>query len=368
VFALLAACSFRMHEIGSDAPPPIDDAPRSGDARWADAYLLPDGPIADAPIGCDGAGTFVVCLTAPQANPLMLSDTVVNTDDCLMGEKLAQVGGPALCVLSGTTVSIGGVVRADGTLPLALLATDSLDIAAGAMLDVSSSRATGSGAGADPADCTTVDGGANFLGGGGGAGGSFGTAGGNGGPGAGGASSASSASAPPIVVRGGCAGGKGGDGMAFGGAGGFGGGAVYLLARNVLTIDGSVDASGAGGTAPAASKNGGGAGGSGGMIVLWAGGSLTITGQLYANGGAGAGGSEMQPGTSGGESAGASDAATGGLGGGMTGNGGNGAISTQTGGAGTHGSKGGGGGGGGVGWLRNLSGQSLGGALSPPPI
>lgn len=53
-----------------------------------------------------------------------------------------------------------------------------------ALLDVSSSRANGPGAGANPAGCPAVAGGNSSQGGGGGAGGSFGTAGGDGGHGA----------------------------------------------------------------------------------------------------------------------------------------------------------------------------------------
>jgi len=361
----LGGCSFQaMNGLGGgDAPrgeagPAIHDA-ASDDGRRIDARRI------DAPPGCEGEGAYTVCLTQQPTQPLTLVNILINTDDCIGGQKVSPgAGAPMLCVLAGTDVVLGGLVRGEGSLPLALVATGDLSLPSGATLDVSSSIFNGPGAGANAAGCARNSGASAMMGGAGGAGGSFGTMGGDGGDGAV-AGAAATAAITPVFVRGGCAGGNGGSGMGTGGAGGDGGGAVYVLARGSLDISGRIDASGGGGHAPGTNKNGGGAGGSGGMIALWAA-TVNVSGELFANGGGGAGGSESQSGQNGGESAGATSVAPGGGGGGSTGDGGDGAIASQPGGDGTNGSKGGGGGGGGVGVIRSVSGQTIGGTLSPP--
>jgi hypothetical protein len=68
-----------------------------------------------------------------------------------------------------------------------------------------------------------------------------------------------------------------------------GGGAVYLAARNRITIDGVINVSGAGAT-PGSLLSGGSGGGSGGMIVLFAP-QILGNGIVVANGGGGASGS-----------------------------------------------------------------------------
>jgi hypothetical protein len=363
--ALVTGCTFRTNAAGPTDGPLADthriDAPRN------------DGPIdarltSDAPPGCDGASPLILCVNGTPSGTLSLFNLLIDTDDCIGGQKLGQANGPIVCTLAAATITVDGLVRAEGSLPLALVATQSLSVDANALLDVSSSRANGPGAGADPSDCATTAGTSNMQGGGGGAGGSFGTAGGNGGTGAASGGVAAAATGAPDELRGGCPGGNGGDGQDSGGTGGPGGGAIYLLSRGSLSIEGAVDASGAAGSSPSPSKSGGGAGGSGGMIALWSAGSLTISGQLYANGGGGAGGSGTGTGSPGNESAGPTFAGTGGAGGSMAGAGGDGAIASSGGNPGASGSKGGGGGGGGVGVIRDVSGQTLGGSLSPPPI
>jgi len=361
---MLGACSFQAKSGLGGGDAPRGEAGSFVDARTGDGRLG-DARPADAPAGCDGAGAYTVCLTTQPTQTLTLVDIVINTDDCIGGQKVSPgAGAPMLCVLAGTTVMLGGLVRGEGSLPLALLSTGSMSIPSGTTLDVSSSNINGTGAGANDPGCTRRSGSSTMMGGSGGAGGSFGSVGGNGGNGA--VSGATAAAATdPAFVRGGCPGGNGGNGMGTGGAGGNGGGAVYLLARGSLDIAGRVDASGAGGRAPGLNKNGGGAGGSGGMIALWAG-TISVSGELFANGGGGAGGSESQVGQNGNESVGATSVGQGGGGGGNTGDGGDGAIASQPGGPGTNGMKGGGGGGGGVGVIRTVSGQAIGGTLSPP--
>jgi hypothetical protein len=366
--ALFSACSFTTNPIAGGMDAHRVDSPVGPDAVVIDGPVIDgpviDGPVVDAPQGCYGAGSMAVCLGMPPQTPLNLDDVLIDTDACIGGESVS-INGTSACALAGTDVSVGGLVRGEGSVPLVLVASGSLTIGSNALLDVSSSRANGRGAGANPPGCADVDGGDSSGGGGGGAGGSFGTAGGAGGAGATAGGDAAPARTTTTLI-GGCSGGDGGDGMGTGGPGGAGGGAVYVLARTMLRIDGNIDASGAGGGAPNTNKNGGGGGGAGGMIALWSGGTLLVTGELYANGGGGAGGSESVRGQDGRESPGADFAGSGGAAGGNTGDGGDGAIALQTGAPGSAGSKGGGGGGGGVGVIRNVSGQTLGGKQSPP--
>jgi hypothetical protein len=284
-----------------------------------------------------------------------------------------QVFGPELCVVAGTTVTITDALVATGSRPLAILATDNATI--GGTIDVSSTR-TRHGAGADDLACIPSGPGAGSSNGaGGGAGASFGSSGGGGGAGSGGAVAggmAAPASHTPTVVRGGCPGALGGIGTISDDAPGSGGGAIYLLAAGTLTITGTIDASGAGGGAGRASKGGGAGAGSGGMIVLWASTMDVTVPKIFANGGGGGGGADNgASGHAGDDPSAPSTPAAGGTGGGSAGPGpgGTGAyqdVAAQRGLDDVTGA-GGGGGGGGVGFLLVISGQAIGGDLSPTP-
>ncbi|HSK05431.1 MAG TPA: hypothetical protein VK932_29480 [Kofleriaceae bacterium] len=377
---LLAGCSFSAPSTGGDGGDDGGVDPRDDARTGVDAAV--DAPPSSCSGVSYGAAPYTICLPAAPILPLMLTalgTTTVDTDTCAFtsgitfsGQKVAQAqaGAPMLCVIAASSVSISGVVtiRAQGSLPLALLSHGDLTLGGAALIDVSGDS---TGAAGNAAGCTVVNGGNDQDGGGGGAGGSFQTRGGNGAAvSGGGAGSTAAQAATPTFLRGGCAGGAGGNaGSSAGGLGGRGGGAVYLLARQRLQIDGKIDASGSGGRATTGDgRGGGGGGGSGGMIALWGGNSIAVgTGaEVWANGGGaaggsdgdsnrgGAGGSSPDPGSSGrGGAAGASGATAGG----------NGAIGTATGAAGGVGAdKSGGGGGGGVGWIENVG---AGAALSP---
>ena len=352
---LVGGCSFRPGSL-------------SADASVFDSHPFKDAPV-DAPDGCDGEGSFTICLATMPTSALDLPMTTIDTTACSEGQLIdPKNGGPMLCVLAGTTVIVSGAVRGIGMYPLAIVAhTGDLAVQANASVDVSSSHDGMPGAGANDSGCTaSPKGHDDNNGGGGGAGGSFGGAGGDGGTAAGAGGGAAMASGAPTWLRGGCPGGDGGSGMGTGGRSGDGGGAVYLVARGGLVILGTVDASGGGARTTQANKDGGGGGGSGGMIVLSAA-QMTASADVFANGGGGAGGAEMSNGQPGRESSGATSPAAGGAGGGNSGDGGPGAIGTQPGGPGNSGSKGGGGGGGGVGVIRVLTGSLTGGGVSPPP-
>jgi hypothetical protein len=241
---------------------------------------------ADAPVVGDGHGsgsgdggplclgtTITVCLDAEPKMPLSVTSATTidtsNANNCTA--VVAQQLGPELCVLAGSKIEISGALTATGTRPLVLFSSGDLTVTGS--VDVSS-NAGRIGAGGNDSSCIAGGGGqSSAAGAGGGAGGSFGTPGGNGGKGASGAvpgGGPAVASGIPSVVRGGCAGAVGGTGTSAADTPGAGGGAVYLLAGATLSIDGTINASGAGGGRGRLSKGGGSGGGSGGMIAFFA--------------------------------------------------------------------------------------------------
>jgi hypothetical protein len=267
-------------------------------------------------------------------------------------------------------------LRATGALPLRIVASSTIDVAG--KIDVASywtnRTSFATGAGANPASCPADPPGAGRKclqhAGSGGGGAGFGGAGGAGGPiatsrncdgvaGLAGGAGGLALGAPPAALRGGCAGrdgshsddGEPGDE----GRGGPGGGAIQLVARDRLTISGTVHAGGSGGTNCSGGRAGGGAGGTGGMIELESTTiELTSTGTLAANGGGGGGGCEggaSAPGTNG---LAAALVTSGGAKNGNGSDGGNGGYlavpdgQTVT----VAATRGGGGGGGGVGFIR----------------
>lgn len=245
------------------------------------------GDVADAAV-CFGTGVVQLCLAAAPTRELTLigdAGQPINTDTGCP-EVVAQAGdGPELCVFSGTSVQVTGLLVAVGARPLVVVASDTVSVPAGSAVDVSSTISPRRrGAGAPGTLCTAESKGGNDNGGGGGgAGGSFGTVGGRGGAGdldnTGAPAGEAAGGVPgpaitePSALRGGCSGGSGGDADSphAGGASGDGGGAVALIAGRSISIAGKVIASGAGGGAdpgPAGIRQGGGGAGPGGMIVF----------------------------------------------------------------------------------------------------
>lgn len=291
------------------------------------------------------------------------------------------------CVIAGPglTLPAGRGLRGVGSRPLVLLSTSTITVEATAGVDVASGGGD-RGAGANPAGCanTTAATDSNS----GGFGGSFGGKGGMGeaisGPAA---TVPEPLPAPPVDLRGGCEGGAGGR-MTPGcvsGDGGHGGGAVALIARDAIHLDGSINASGAGGRGgPSSLQCGGGGGGSGGMIVLDAP-AITrgVSGLLFANGGGGGqgaagAGSGIGPGLDGSESLDPMTQAPGGHnanrdgGSGGDGSAGGAALDGAEGGRPqAEGNGGGGGGGGGAGFIvvRDMTGERVisGDAVISPP-
>src|SRR5262245_31751381 len=140
--------------------------------------------VADDP-RCFGSDLVRTCLVSAPTQPFTISQpTTIDTQSGSLVCAATDSSGAAYCVLAGTSIAIPATLRAAGTRPLVLIASDSITIASGGTVDVGSHRGATSeaGAGADPAGCpagappplpnTTS---------GGGAGGSFTGLGGNGG-------------------------------------------------------------------------------------------------------------------------------------------------------------------------------------------
>jgi hypothetical protein len=343
------------------------------------------GPDAGADAAIDGPqfcyGTSIVRACLP-AEPTMAvaQAAAINTDTgCQVVQP--QPGGPELCIIAGTTIDVTGTANVvTGARPLVLVATDSITIAALAVLDASSRTTTRIGAGAN-ATCSGPTAGQNSVataGAGGAGAGGFGTVGGDGGNGSVAKGIGGLPETMPMLLRGGCKGADGGDaGTVQGGAGGNAGGAIYLIAGNSIKIDGSIFVSAAGGRGGGI-RAGGGGGGSGGMVGFDAP-MITIgtAGIVAANGGGGGGGGGTAvAGAAAGDGSTTSytAAASAGTGGsdGTTRNGGNGGVGAAVAAAGALGGNslstgaGGGGGGGGVGMLW-VKGMLTGTRYSPNP-
>jgi hypothetical protein len=372
--ALFAACGFRplpavSHDAGVDvAGPDPEDA-------------APDAVHDSAPsVGlCFGTGIVHVCLASPATSALMISKRAgIDTDDPTTCAAITS--SDDYCVIAATAITIQATLRATGSRPLVLVASDSIAITASpaGVVDVASHRGADMGAGAERGACssgvaaTSVD-----RVGGGGAGGSFIGSGGDGGAsgngGVGGRSAAAVASV--TALRGGCPGQDGAG--AHGGVKGHGGGAVFLIAGNTIDMKGTINASGGGGgggDVGSADPSGGGGGGAGGMIGFDAP-TILAGGLVLASGGGGGQGSidiaEGGPGADP-DSPTAARGGTAGPGNSIGANGGNGSSNAVMA-DGVDGRDaqfsgvGGGGGGGGAGLVKVPAGVDLGPNASPPP-
>lgn len=311
------------------------------DASSRDARPDPDAP---AGVTCFGAGFGKTCFANSNVPAVAVTISAsIDTDTSSLCATTVY-GAPPWCVIAGTEVTTTTPIAVTGSKPLVLLATTTLTIDS---IDIASHLAPAqTGAGAVPtADTALCDPGTPPGNSSGGAGGSFGSMGGTGGnsggtPGAG---------KIPNALRGGCAGQAGKSGTP--GTRGLGGGALYLVAKTQIIVNGTVNASGAAGSGSASGRGGGGGGGSGGLIGLDSP-LVTNHGMLFANGGGGGEGSSM--GTNGFDGKESTTTAAAGASGNNSngGDGGAGAAVTPAGNGGNAGGDGGGGAGGGAGAIR----------------
>jgi hypothetical protein len=370
LFGMLAACNFE--------PPSTEGAD--------------GGPGGDG-TGCRSFSSQIDTCKLDQQSLLNLSgELLFNTDTNEITRNgtafavistLAQTADGEMRVLLAAQVifQVNAHLRVEGARGFGIVATDTITMATGALIDVSAGGA-GHRTTCPGGPLRGMDDNDGAAGGGGGGFGALGGPGGNGDAdnvqslaGAGG----SFAFPAPTGVLGGCDGASGGDQSPanLGGLAGLGGGAVYLASRKSIGIamGAVINASGGGGGGGTRTVDtgdaGGGGGGSGGMIFLEAP-VIRSDGILAANGGGGGEGS-------GGSFAGVAGpagmlgigAAPGGMGGTPTG---------ADGGSGGHRASplgarptmvlngGGGGGGGGVGIIRVASpDQRLGDLVSPAP-
>ena len=330
----------------------IDDLSLASDAGA-------DVPDDVDPARCLGGGLISVCPEPPPTMELIVVGPQVIDTDADPACVTQMTGGIEACVIVRVTIDIGsaGSLRVTGRRPLVLASMTTIDVKG--TIDASSVLQKPPGAGADSTLCVAgpMSGGSSA----GGAGGSFGGRGGQGG---------SNGSGPgPVAtidhVQGGCPGSRGnGNPPSLGGSGG---GAVYLIAKEQIVVDGTINASGAGGDAEFSggfSSNGGGGGGAGGLIGLDAP-MISGGGTLFANGGGGGGGSsQLMAGSPGSESPSATIPGQGGNG---NGDGGNGSIGTTLDGQSGLGVGAGGGGGGGAGVIYARGAYTVTGRVSPTP-
>lgn len=351
--------------------------------------LPPDGDVdaaIDAPVpptdattcfGHDDAPFMRVCVEQVPAKDLVLSSAIATNIDLACDEILRPANAPEICVVLARSITVTGNVRVNGARPLMLVAT-TIVVAADGTLEAVGRAGGAVAAGAPYVGCGGTPGQSRAaLAGAGGAGGSFAFAGGVGG--AGGDAAVLGGQPGPVeqprFLRGGCNGTQGGMlGQATPGGGaapGRAGGALYLLAGERMQIDGTINASGAGGDG-GTNNRGGGGGASGGMIILEAPTlELGAAAQVFALGGGGGGGGGDAAGTSGGTAQVAGTLPAGGAGGGNVVTGGMGGRVTRmsAGQVGAKGNLGGGGGGGGsVGVIRMYPVlQTMVTSVDPPP-
>lgn len=298
----MAACGFQSPGAPVAGPAGnVDGGPLDGNG----SSNKPDGAMA-----CAWATHFDSCmLPGEPPNPLTLTQPTVwifdthgtgvfrGTVPPAMTYVLKVVpqynGGPDVLVLysSAFTLEAGATLAVTGDKPLVIASGSTIQL--DGVLDAGSHNiGTGSivGPGANLGTCTTGLDGSNNGDGGGGGGGALAASGGTGGDGKNGgtAGKAGALVAVPGFLRAGCPGGKGGKGG--GGSGGNGGGAIELVARGSIVVNGKINAGGAGG-GRGQQQTGGGGGGSGGVISLDSTSVMLMsTAILAANGGGGGGG------------------------------------------------------------------------------
>lgn len=338
----------------------------------------------DAPgPGRDGVGTddggppcskFLSAACVDETKPsLSLSGKL---DDTACPALIEQSDQSVVCLFSARTLTVdaGNLAYFVGSYPVAIAAdtiviTGTLSVASKQPGIYDTVEVVGAGA-----EKGCISSGSTQAQTGGGAGGSLATDGGNGGAGWAGQGDQVLHHGPIQVLEGGCQ----GDSTASSVPGGHGGGAIWLFAAQSITVTGTIDAGGEGGTGGASLSlgmypgTGGAGGGAGGMIGLESPAIMLASGAyVVANGGGGGGGGGSTP--SGPGADGGTTKASGGKPGGMAGtsngtggHGGAGAFASSGQGGDSATTAGGGGGGGGDGAIYLIGGGQWSGATIVP--
>ncbi len=294
--ALLVAGCYRPAEICTQEATCFDSMP-------PDMLALGDAP-AGAPCAGETGNLLGRICREPATTLSITSAETLNTSN----DPRCDPTAPTICLVVATSIGISATLDVIGSKPLVLWSATTIEVTG--VIDAASRRSAPAklGPGANFVGCEDVRGdqtGTPTVFGAGGGGGGFGTAGGQGGQGAGETVvvlNPQISVSKPLALHGGCPGGTGGATLSS--SVGDGGGAVYLMARTLIRITGSITASGSaggGGTGGTGFAGGGGGGGSGGLIGLEAptieldGASLSALG-----GGGGSGGMSLgSPGTPG---------------------------------------------------------------------
>ena len=277
----------------------LDDVEVNHDARNEDA--------PDAASSLDAASSFIVDHLG-EVDPGLLQGAIVISNSTLVSglalvPAVQTVGGGAINVLYFDTLVVKSLLTIDSNKPV-LLVGNQITITSGGSISAGASGInafagggsfSASGAGGGGKGIKFV--GVADSGGGGGGFGTFGAAGGTSNFSKGtGAAGVTNGTAQLFVLTGGSAGGDAACEMEPA-RGGAGGGAVQLSAKLSIVLDGSITASGGGGSAGQLCSligyDGGAGGGSGGAIFIQTPFLIMNGGSgLYANGGGGGAGSQ----------------------------------------------------------------------------
>jgi hypothetical protein len=318
-----------------DVEADVDAGACDGGATWCEGDVLSrcvGGRRDDevCPFGCDAAQERCSRIVPSNVDRELLSIattaarvrtlTRLDTDLCdpqtfvpaVAAETVDVAGGPGLCVMVMASLDVEAGATLDVTGSRALVVVAAGDVVVDGTVSVTaqgSAAGPGGAAGGGPGEpgVTAAGGGGGAEGGtrqSGGGGGGFGGGGGAGGsaegaPGGGGGASRGTATLVPLLGGGGGGGGASQAGAGTGGAGGGGGGALQISTSGTIVIGPTgVVTAGGGGGGGGGTEAGGGGGGAGGGVLLEAA-TIDVTGVVAANGGGGGASNGGQPGGAG---------------------------------------------------------------------
>jgi hypothetical protein len=162
VISFLVGCGFQSTAMNTsiDAGNQPDASIDAGTTAGSDAMI-------DAQV-CFGSGLVKVCLDSAPSNPVSYSgaSTIDTSNAAACTKTFANPGGPELCVIAGTSITVNGTLTATGSRALVLIGATTVSVPG--TLDVSSAinvnprrgAAANSGACANPGNPENDAGGA----------------------------------------------------------------------------------------------------------------------------------------------------------------------------------------------------------------